>query len=199
MKRMRICAVWGILAVVGLLALASDARADGAWPYGSACYLYHYYPQVLPAAQSGLRDVPYYAAHPPVYYSHIVARPYGYSPQAYYPGIVTPDFEMSSPWHPYQPMQPYWDGGAWRWRIQDPGSSAAEPKTDGARPNAAPKAPQTPKASPATIRNEYFPDNVTGGPQVDRLAPAPLRIINPYVVQTASSQTADPEAVGAGR
>jgi len=36
-------------------------------------------------------DLPYYAAHPPVYYSHIIPRPYGYCPYAYLPGVVAPD------------------------------------------------------------------------------------------------------------
>ena len=35
-------------------------------------------------------SVPYYSLHPPVYYSHRVARTYGYSPFAYPPGVLTP-------------------------------------------------------------------------------------------------------------
>jgi len=35
--------------------------------------------------------IPYYALHPPVYYSYPVARPYGYSPFAYPPGVMTPE------------------------------------------------------------------------------------------------------------
>ncbi|NOZ39074.1 MAG: hypothetical protein GXP24_02460, partial [Planctomycetes bacterium] len=35
--------------------------------------------------------VPYFAAFPPVYYSAPVARPYGYSPFAYPPGVMTPE------------------------------------------------------------------------------------------------------------
>ena len=44
--------------------------------------------------------LPYFAVHPPVYYSHIVARPYGYSPWALPPGMepaeskVAPQPEM---------------------------------------------------------------------------------------------------------
>ena len=34
--------------------------------------------------------IPYYALHPPVYYSHVVPRPYGYSPWAYPPGTMEP-------------------------------------------------------------------------------------------------------------
>ena len=35
--------------------------------------------------------VPHFAAHPPVYYSYPVPRPYGYSPFAYPPYVKTPE------------------------------------------------------------------------------------------------------------
>lgn len=34
--------------------------------------------------------IPYFAMHPPVYYSHVVPRPYGYAPWAYPPGTMEP-------------------------------------------------------------------------------------------------------------
>jgi hypothetical protein len=34
--------------------------------------------------------IPFFAMHPPVYYSYPVARTYGYSPFAYPPGVMTP-------------------------------------------------------------------------------------------------------------
>jgi len=40
--------------------------------------------------------IPYYALYPPVYYSFPVARPYGFSPFAYPPGIMTPDVAPAS-------------------------------------------------------------------------------------------------------
>jgi hypothetical protein len=44
-----------------------------------------------PYATGRIPTPPYFAIHPPVYYSHPVPRTYGYSPFAY-PGIVaTPD------------------------------------------------------------------------------------------------------------
>ena len=43
-------------------------------------------------------NVPYYAAHPPVYYSYPVPRTYGHSPFAYPPHFRTPDmFGMVDP------------------------------------------------------------------------------------------------------
>jgi hypothetical protein len=36
-------------------------------------------------------NLPFYALHPPVYYSYPVPRTYGYSPFAYWPCVMTPD------------------------------------------------------------------------------------------------------------
>ena len=35
--------------------------------------------------------IPYFAQHPPVYYSYVVPRPYGYSPYAYPETVMTPE------------------------------------------------------------------------------------------------------------
>jgi hypothetical protein len=43
-----------------------------------------------------LKNVPFYALHPPVYYSYPVPRTYGYSPFAYPPGVMTPDVTMDT-------------------------------------------------------------------------------------------------------
>lgn len=37
-------------------------------------------------------NLPFYALHPPVYYSYPVPRTYGYSPFAYPPNVMTPEF-----------------------------------------------------------------------------------------------------------
>ncbi len=52
-------------------------------------------------------NVPYFAAHPPVYYSYPVPRTYGYSPFAYPPGVMTPDIEMGEEAHPVEIVNPY--------------------------------------------------------------------------------------------
>lgn len=41
-------------------------------------------------------SIPYFALHPPVYYSYRVARTYGYSPFAYPPGVLTPGAQPPS-------------------------------------------------------------------------------------------------------
>ena len=40
-------------------------------------------------------SIPYFAQHPPVYYSHPVPRPYGFSPYAYPGWVRTPDARYS--------------------------------------------------------------------------------------------------------
>lgn len=46
----------------------------------------HEFARTIPRA-SGSSVIPYFALYPPVYYSHIVPRPYGYSPFALPPGM----------------------------------------------------------------------------------------------------------------
>jgi hypothetical protein len=50
-------------------------------------------------------NLPYFALHPPVYYSYPVPRPYGYSPFAYLPNMMTPDVMAGSP--PLEIINPY--------------------------------------------------------------------------------------------
>lgn len=38
--------------------------------------------------------IPYFAQHPPVYYSYPVPRTYGWSPYAYPPGTMTPELDL---------------------------------------------------------------------------------------------------------
>ena len=63
-----------------VFASASTAQADG--PCGWGCRSYSVYTQ---------DRLPYFAQHPPVYYSYVVPRPYGYSPYAYPRTVMTPE------------------------------------------------------------------------------------------------------------
>ena len=51
-------------------------------------------------------QVPYFAAHPPVYYSYPVPRPYGYSPFAYPPNVQTPEI-VAPAVKPQEILNPY--------------------------------------------------------------------------------------------
>lgn len=93
-------AFWLILA----LAVAHSASAQdcfGSAGYGWPFLGYSYGPNALDY-------IPYFAAHPPVYYSAPVPRSYGYSPYAYPPGTRTPEVEIIEPKvmiNPYVPKK----------------------------------------------------------------------------------------------
>jgi hypothetical protein len=73
-------AVVAICLGLGCFASLSTAEAQWGCGYGMwGSYGYNVYSQ---------EDIPYFAKHPPVYYSRPVARSYGWSPFAY-PGYVT--------------------------------------------------------------------------------------------------------------
>lgn len=97
-----------LIGFVGLLALALPRCANGqyggyGWPYGPGCWC-------SPYMSSCWGDPPpYFALHPPVYYSYRVARTYGYSPFAYPPDVLTPG---SEPARPLVVQNPYATGEA---------------------------------------------------------------------------------------
>jgi hypothetical protein len=69
---------------------AAEARADGCCGWGGAPF-YPFY------SLYGREHIPYFALHPPVYYSYPVPRSYGYSPFAYPFGSPTPEIELAPP------------------------------------------------------------------------------------------------------
>jgi hypothetical protein len=74
--------VVGAVLLVGTAATTAQAQIGfGPGAYGLGFFNYGY----------NQPRIPYYALYPPVYYSYPVARPYGYSPFAYPPGIMTPE------------------------------------------------------------------------------------------------------------
>jgi hypothetical protein len=91
MNILRTLLFFALVAIV--LATTAPAMADGACGYGGG------YGYGLGYLYGNLEyHVPYFAAHPPVYYSHPVPRTYGYSPFAYPPGVMTPEIvEESQP------------------------------------------------------------------------------------------------------
>lgn len=82
--------------LVGATAPTAQAQTCGGygWGYG---YLYN----------SLEYNVPYFAAHPPVYYSYPVPRTYGYSPFAYPPHVMTPEVVHEGTVQPAVIINPY--------------------------------------------------------------------------------------------
>jgi hypothetical protein len=79
-------------------ARACDGCGGGGWNWGyDMGYLYN----------SLDYNVPYFAAHPPVYYSYPVPRTYGYSPFAYPPYVMTPEVATAPAPAPVEIINPY--------------------------------------------------------------------------------------------
>lgn len=78
-----------VAALIVIAGLGSSATQAGWWNGGCG---YGGYYNVY-----STESVPYYALHPPVYYSFPVPRTYGYSPFAYPPGTMTPDYVPGLP------------------------------------------------------------------------------------------------------
>lgn len=75
-------AIWVILAGLAICGTPSAATAaNGPWlsRWGLSPWVY------LPPSIYVHEQLPYFAVHPPVYYSHIVRRPYGLLPYPYLP------------------------------------------------------------------------------------------------------------------
>lgn len=82
-------AFWAVVAItIARSAPAQDCLGHPGygWPYLGGTY-----------GPNALDYIPYFAAHPPVYYSAPVPRTFGYSPYAYPPGTRTPELEYVQP------------------------------------------------------------------------------------------------------
>jgi hypothetical protein len=66
---------------------------------------------------------PYFAKFPPVYYSHVVKRPYGVSPYAAPAGIPPVEFGMGAPVVPLSVTNPFFEKGT-------APAKTAQPKSD---------------------------------------------------------------------
>lgn len=78
------------LAVSGSVAPAAHAGGGCGWGYGMG-YGYGSFPGYGVPDCISVRTPPYFAVHPPVYYSTRYARPYGISPFAAPPQVHVPD------------------------------------------------------------------------------------------------------------
>jgi hypothetical protein len=99
-KHLLILLVLGAAVFAGAQARACDGNCygggggwDGGWGWGAMYNSLEY-------------NVPYFAAHPPVYYSYPVPRTYGYSPFAYPPTVMTPDVVLGDE-QPVEIVNPY--------------------------------------------------------------------------------------------
>jgi hypothetical protein len=99
------------LAVAAVLVLAcalTPLAAEAAWPMGWWYGWYGYGAPFAPPTDYVPRP-PYYALYPPVYYSPLrIARPYGDSPFAWYPGMSQRAMPAAPPAAALPPPPPQW-------------------------------------------------------------------------------------------
>jgi hypothetical protein len=141
------------LAVTLVFAVTVAAEARAYWPLGSFGYGSYYAPGMYAADTR----VPYFALHPPVYYSYPVPRPYGYSPWAYPGWVPTPHVEALEP---QTLVNPYY--------LDAPGSGA---------PSSSPTPAAPTQATPLGLHKQV--SNRSAAPA------KPLRIVNPHFVPVA--------------
>lgn len=91
-----------LIAAATLGGLMTSAAADAYWWQGAGVGIGGLYRSLDYPTE---RRVPYFAAHPPVYYSQPVPRTYGYSPFAYTPDTRTPDVVPAM--QPVEIVNPY--------------------------------------------------------------------------------------------
>jgi hypothetical protein len=182
MNTLRIYVVCGVLACLVALAFGADTCHGQAWNPAPLNYWYSYHPGPYgPYFPNAQRGIPHFAAFPPVYYSHIVPRPYGYSPYAYVPGVVTPSFELCQPrykcWAASGRGATYGASSDLSPLVDSPRRAAAEPGAQRVSIGISPR--------PISIPNPYYSGDTGEAPRPERISGGPLRIQNPYFVERA--------------
>ncbi len=177
------------LALLVGLSLATAASGQTAWGYGGGYYPYSYYPYLPPIPLRANQPIPYHAVHPPVYYSHIVPRPYGYSPYAYVPGVATPEFVLRGPWRQPGHLRGHDFGRKWLGPL--PGADREEVN----RPNRQ-AASEAPSPTPVVIQNHYASGESATTAERHSATSAPLRIANPYCTGTGPAGSGVLETMG---
>ncbi len=95
-----------------------------------------------PYASSRIPTPPYFALHPPVYYSYPVPRTYGYTPWAYPSYVMTP--EIQAPVEPAVFDNPY---------VEQDAQRAAATKSASVKMTSAPEVIENPHVKQAAVRS----------------------------------------------
>jgi hypothetical protein len=139
-----------LLAALASCGIFSSSTANAYWWNGAGVGIGGLYQSLDYPTET---RVPYFAAHPPVYYSTPVPRTYGYSPFAYPPDVRTPEVAGGCVVQPAEIINPY-----------VPSSTSEE---------SAAKSKTTSK----TIRNR----TISHGDSPAAEPTGPMTIINPFV------------------
>ncbi len=103
---------------------AGVSVASAQHPYGYPWWSYGYGPGRL-YRHANARVLPYFALYPPVYYSHSVPRPYGYSPFALPPGMTPAEGIVQPQPKSKEIVNPYYKPPKKKERTQDQATQTA--------------------------------------------------------------------------
>ena len=137
-----------VLVALATSGLFSSSTANAYWWTGAGIGIGEVYRSLDYPTE---RRVPYFAAHPPVYYSTPVPRTYGYSPFAYPPNVRTPEVAGGCA-QPVEVLNPY-------------------------VPSSTEESAPANKTTNKTIRNRTISHGATPAPEPT----GPMTIMNPYV------------------
>ena len=134
----RLLLVAAIGAAAALAAESASAQDIQVRHYNSDFGMYGW---ERPYASSRIPTPPYFAIHPPVYYSYPVPRTYGYSPYAYPSYVMTP--EIKQPVEPAVYDNPY---------VEQEATPAADTK-EASHLRVQPQVIENPHVRQATVRS----------------------------------------------
>jgi len=157
MRSLALRVLFSLTLAVAALHFASRESQAG-WPCGG----YGFYPG-LQYSIYGQDYIPYFSRHPPVYYSYPVARTYGWSPYAYPPGVMTPEY--SSAPEPVTVVNPH---------VERAKSSVA-------------KAENTARVEPLRIRNPYVEESLVKSDETNASTPVAVEVRKPKVVYPSAT------------
>lgn len=86
-----VCLLAAVVVAASVITSSAQAQYDGGcgwgggWPYNFQSGIY---------GRTNAYVLPYFTLHPPVYYSYVVPRPYGFSPFAAPPGMVPAEMQV---------------------------------------------------------------------------------------------------------
>jgi hypothetical protein len=138
-----------LLAALASCGIFSSSTANAYWWNGAGIGIGGLYQSLDYPTET---RVPYFAAHPPVYYSTPVPRTYGYSPFAYPPDVRTPEVAGGCVVQPAEIINPY-------------------------VPSSTEEAAPANKTTSKTIRNR----TISSGEAAKQEPTGPMTIMNPYV------------------
>jgi hypothetical protein len=149
-----------LLAALASCGIFSSSTANAYWWNGAGVGIGGLYQSLDYPTET---RVPYFAAHPPVYYSTPVPRTYGYSPFAYPPDVRTPEVAGGCVVQPAAIINPY-----------VPSSTTDHNSSEGAAP--------ANKTTSKTIRNRTISNGEgSHGEAATQEPTGPMTIINPFV------------------